>query len=90
MNVNVNWNKSVPNSPHPPSSPRPAALHIKLLTMNMCEILFNVDLIELISEISLLSLTIKFKLKVQILAGNWDENNLVLLTLYCDTKLFMQ
>ena len=58
--------------------------------MNMREILFNVDLIELISEISLLSLTIKFKLKVLILAGNWDKKDLVLLTLYCDTKLFTQ
>ena len=58
--------------------------------MNMCKILFNVDLIELIREISLLSLTIKFKLKVQILAGNWDKKDLVHLTLYGDTELFTQ
>ena len=62
-----------------------------MMNMNsVCEILFNVDLIELISEISLLSLTIKFKLKVQILAGNWDKKDLVHLTLYGNTKLFTQ
>ena len=58
--------------------------------MKLCEILFNVDLIELISELSLLSLTIKFKLKIQILAGNWDKKDLVHLTLYIDTKLSTQ
>ena len=62
-----------------------------MMNMNsVCEILFNVDLIELMSEFSLLSFTIKFKLKVQILAGNWDKKDLVHLNLYSDTKLFRQ
>ena len=89
-----------PHPPSPPPTPTPTPhpntprwllpCLRRLLMMKLCEILFNVDLIELISELSLLSLTIKFKLKIKILAGNWDKKDLVHLTLYIDTKLFTQ